>query len=253
MRDITMFLENGGGADIQSVRKFVVQLSQGGLKKSSISRMLSSLRTFFNFLQLESKIEFNPARVVRNPRPEKRLPNFLDENEMKKLLEQPMELRDSAILELLYSSGLRVSEVVNLKIRDLDLDSGFLRTTGKGAKERLAPIGKHAIRALQSWITELYSRKRKSDHVFINKNGTRLSEVWVRKIIKTYAQRAGIEKLVTPHVLRHSFATHLLDRGADLRSVQELLGHSSIATTQIYTHVTTANLKRVYKKAHPRG
>lgn len=253
LRDVTLFLDKEKSYDIGSVRRFVVNLSQQEYNKTSIARILSSVRAYFNFLQLESKIEFNPAKAVRNPKPEKRLPNFLDENEVKNLLEQLMPPRDRAVLELLYSSGLRVSELVNLKMRDIDLDSGFLRTKGKGAKERLVPFGKYAVDSLKAWLTELATRKKKVDNIFINKNGTKLSEVWVRKMIRTYARRAGIQKLVTPHVLRHSFATHLLDRGADLRSVQELLGHSSIATTQIYTHLTTANLKRVYEKSHPRS
>jgi site-specific recombinase XerD len=253
LRDVRTFLGRGLKPDVASVRRFVVELNQDGKKKSSVSRILSSLRGWFAFLLADGGLESNPAKAVRNPRTDKPLPNFLDESEISALLEQPMPPRDKAIFELLYSAGLRVSELTSLRPKDLDLDAGFVKVRGKGSKERLAAVGSHAVSALSGWLVELGRRNRRSDHLFVNKNGTRLSEVWIRKLLKTYARRAGIKKPITPHVLRHSFATHLLDRGADLRSVQELLGHANIATTQVYTHLTTANLKRIYQKAHPRA
>jgi integrase/recombinase XerC len=207
-------------------------------------------------------VSSNPARALRNPRKGRTLPHFLSTDEVGKLLAAPpaksaMGLRDRAILETLYSAGLRVSEVVGLNDGDVDLAQGILRVRGKGRKERLAPLGSFAAKALQAWLAvrKLASSEPKGREapVFTNKFGTRLTTRSVGRFLEKYLKETGLDARTSPHTLRHSFATHLLDRGADIRSVQELLGHKSLVTTQIYTHVTTANLKAAYEKAHPRA
>ncbi len=209
----------------------------------------------------------NPADGLRGPRQDKKLPHFLGEPVLTKLLEAPPQdaplgIRDKAILEILYSAGLRASELTGLNGGDLDLDAGVATVRGKGKKERLAFFGPEALAALKQWLearAELLAAKKapqpakSKDAVFLNKNGTRLTTRSVGRLLEKYLARAGLDKRTSPHTLRHSFATHLLDRGADIRSVQELLGHRSLATTQIYTHVTTVRLKDSYLKAHPRA
>jgi integrase/recombinase XerC len=220
------------------------------------------VRSFFRFGQREGWTKANPAKALRNPRKSHKLPHWLSTDEVGKLLAapkggEPAALRDRAILETLYSAGLRVSELVGLSDGDLDFAAGVVRVRGKGSRERLAPIGSHAIRALTKWlkVREIAPREKQGREapVFINRFGTRLTTRSVARMLEKYLKQTNLDTRTSPHTLRHSFATHLLDRGADIRSVQELLGHKSLVTTQIYTHVSTANLKAAYEKAHPRA
>ena len=244
------------------LRGYVSSLHEAGYAKTTIARRLASLRSFFRFGQRDGWIDHNPAKPLRNPRKGRSLPHFLSSDEVGKLLEAPpsgtpMGLRDRAILETAYSGGLRVSELVGLSDGDLDFESSVLRVRGKGRRERLAPIGSYAARALHRWLSKReLSEKEDGGNlapVFTNKFGTRLSTRSVARMLEKYLRLADLDLRTTPHTLRHSFATHLLDRGADIRSVQELLGHKSLVTTQIYTHVSTTRLKEVYERAHPRA
>lgn len=244
------------------LRGFLSALHDAGYAKTSIARKLASLRSFYRFGQREGWADSNPARALRNPRKGRKLPHFLSTDEIGKLLgappaEKKQGLRDRAILETLYSAGLRVSELVGLCDGDLDFAQGILRVRGKGRKERLAPLGSYAVRALKKWLQarELSSKEPSGREapVFVNRFGTRLTTRSVGRMLEKYLQETGLDSRTSPHTLRHSFATHLLDRGADIRSVQELLGHKSLVTTQIYTHVSTANLREAYEKAHPRA
>jgi integrase/recombinase XerC len=244
------------------LRGYVSALHDAGYAKTSIARRLASLRTFFKYCQREGWADANPAKPLRNPRPDRKLPHFLTSDEISRLLETPpanlaMGLRDRAILETMYSAGLRVSEVVGLNDGDLDLENSLIRVRGKGRKERLSPLGSYAIRAIGRWKSKRTLSPKESAGpaapVFVNKFGRRLTTRSVARMLEKHIQTAGLDGRTTPHTLRHSFATHLLDRGADIRSVQELLGHKSLVTTQIYTHVSTAGLKAAYLKAHPRA
>lgn len=246
----------------RQLRGWSARLSEAGYAKSTIARRLASLRSFYRFAQREGWVETNPAKPLRNPRQSRTLPHFLSTDELGKLLEAPaanshLGLRDRAMLETMYSSGLRVSELVGLCDGDLDLKAGVLLVRGKGRKERLAPTGSFAIRALQRWldVRTLDDREPRgpSAPVFVNRFGRRLSTRSVARLLEKYIRATSLDSRTTPHTLRHSFATHLLDGGADIRSVQELLGHKSLTTTQIYTHVTTAGLRRAYEAAHPRA
>ncbi len=247
---------------VLELRGYVAALHEAGYAKTSIARRLASLRSFFKFGQREGWTKTNPAKPLRNPRKGRSLPHFLSAEDIGRLLSAPpantaMGLRDRAILETMYSAGLRVSETVGLNRGDLDLDDGFLRVRGKGRKERLAPIGSYAAAALQKWLVKARLNPREppggAAPVFLNKFGRRLTTRSVARMLEKYLQLTSLDSRTTPHSLRHSFATHLLDRGADIRSVQELLGHKSLVTTQIYTHVSTAALREVYEKAHPRA
>jgi integrase/recombinase XerC len=244
------------------LRAYLVWLHERGYAKTTIARRIAAVRSWFRFLCRQGTLTVNPADGLRGPRKDKTLPHFLDERALDKLLaappaDSPLGLRDRAILETLYSAGLRVSELTGLNLADVDLDSGLASVRGKGKKERLAMLGAGAAKALKRWLTVrsevLEGRRRASDAVFLNKNGTRLTSRSVGRLLEKYLPRAGLDPRTSPHSLRHSFATHLLDRGADIRSVQELLGHRSLATTQIYTHVTTQRLHDSYQKAHPRA
>jgi len=240
------------------VRVFLGELLKRGLKKSSIARKLSTLRTFFKWLKREGLIKVNPARLLSSPKYQRQLPRFLTEEETFKLVESPekedpLSLRDRAILELLYSSGLRIGELVNLKTGDIDLSRGIVRVMGKGRKERIVPLGNMAQEALLKYLRVRDLFGPKTDHLFLNRFGDPLSSRGFQKKIKQYALKANLLKPVTPHLLRHTFATHLLDRGADLRSIQELLGHRRLSTTQRYTHVTVSRLMEVYNVTHPRA
>lgn len=246
----------------QELRQYVAAMHEAQYAKTSISRRLASLRSFFRFAQREGLVAQNPAKPLRNPRPDRRLPHFLSTDEIGKLLEapttdDPLGLRDRAILETMYSAGLRVSEVVGINDGDLDLDGGLVRIRGKGRKERLSPIGSHAARAIQAWrsVRELHPREATglAAPLFTNRFGKRLTTRSVARMLEKLLTVTGLDTRTTPHTLRHSFATHLLDRGADIRSVQELLGHKSLVTTQIYTHLSTAGLREAYEKAHPRA
>jgi len=247
---------------VLDLRGYVAALHEAGYARTTIARRLASLRSFFRFGQREGWAKSNPAKPLRNPRKPRDLPHFLSAEDIGKLLHAPapdddLGLRDRAILETLYSAGLRVSELAGLCDGDVDLDAGILRIRGKGKRERLAPIGSYAQRALRRWLgrRKLHVRERSgaAAPVFVNKFGRRLTTRSVARMLEKYLQQTGLDQRTTPHSLRHSFATHLLDQGADIRSVQELLGHKSLVTTQIYTHVSTTSLRSVYEKAHPRA
>jgi len=244
------------------LRGYVAALHEASYAKTTIARRLASLRSFFRFGQREGWTKTNPAKALRNPRKSRSLPHFLSSEDVGRLLtapslEDPSGLRDRAILEVLYSAGLRVSELAGLNESDLDLGEETLRVRGKGRRERISPIGSFATRALKKWLAvrRLSTREKQGPEapVFVNKFGRRLTTRSIARMLEKYLAAAGLDKRTTPHTLRHSFATHLLDRGADIRSVQELLGHKSLVTTQIYTHVTTAGLRAAYERAHPRA
>jgi integrase/recombinase XerC len=251
-----------GSITTVELRGFVSALHEADYAKSSIARRLASVRSFLRFGQREGWAEANPAKALRNPRKSHKLPHYLSNDDVSKLLTAPqgelaMALRDRAILETLYSAGLRVSELVGMTDGDIDFAGGIVRIRGKGKKERLSPVGSYATKALKRWLAvrQLSPREKQGRvaPVFTNKFGTRLTTRSVARMLEKYLQLTGLDQRTSPHTLRHSFATHLLDRGADIRSVQELLGHKSLVTTQIYTHVSTANLRAAYEKAHPRA
>ncbi len=267
--DLADYLEQSLGAGVRpsvvtprDLRGYAAALHEAGYARASIARKLASLRSFYRFAQRQNMSESNPAKPLRNPRGQRKLPHFLNSDEVGRLLAAPnvhetLGLRDHAILETMYSGGLRVSEVVGLNDGDLDLDEGIARIRGKGRKERLSPMGKYAIEALHNYMRQRQSASSeptgRAAPVFVNRFGKRLSTRSVGRMLEKYIQLTGLDTRTSPHTLRHSFATHLLDRGADIRSVQELLGHKSLVTTQIYTHLSTANLREVYLKAHPRA
>jgi len=269
LRDLEQTLTESQGAPpppdcltVLDLRGYLSGLHERGLAHTSIARRLASLRSFFRFGQREGWAASNPAKPLRNPRKSRKLPHFLSNDQIGVLLEapsgkSPMALRDRAILETLYSAGLRVSEVVGLNDEDWDRAAEIVRVRGKGKRERLAPIGSFATRALTAWlqVRTLHSRENRGglSPVFVNKFGCRLTTRSVGRMLEKYLKLTGLDLRTSPHTLRHTFATHLLDRGADIRSVQELLGHKSLTTTQIYTHVSTANLRAIYEKVHPRA
>ena len=250
--------------DRMAIRKYLSFLHRKN-KKSSISRKISTLRSFFKYLVREQVIFSNPAKGVSTPKVEKTLPTTLTVDEAFRLMEAPTTisekpsegskekgLRDRAILELLYSSGLRVSELVGLNSNQLDLDLGIVRVMGKGRKERIVPVGTKAIKALEAYL-EKRGMLEGEKPIFVNSVGGRLTARSVGRLMKRYTRHSGIFRKVSPHSLRHTFATHLLDAGADIREIQEMLGHSSLSTTQRYTHVSMGKLMEVYDKAHPRS
>ena len=247
-----------------TIREFLAYLYAQNYTKSTTARKLATLRSFFKFLIRRGLVSVNPLSTIRTPKQEKRLPKCLDLEQVQKLLEAPgdadlLSARDKAMLEVLYSSGIRVSELVELDTADLDLQEGVLRVKGKGRKDRLTPIGSQAIKALQRYFEMRQmggggaGGQPMTGRVFLNKHGDALSTRSVRRKLDKYLVAAGLDPGISPHTLRHSFATHLLNNGADLRSVQELLGHQSLSTTQIYTHLTTSRMKEVYDQAHPRA
>jgi integrase/recombinase XerC len=243
------------------LRAYLAWLHEQGYAKTTMARRLAAVRSWCRFLCRQGVLSTNPADGLRAPRQERNLPHFLGELDLARLLETPpadtpLGLRDRAILETLYSAGLRVGELVGLNLADVDLDTGLATVRGKGKRERLALFGPPALAALQRWLAEraaVFPRARSQPAVYLNKHGTRLSTRSVGRLLEKYLAQAGLDPRTSPHSLRHSFATHLLDRGADIRSVQELLGHRSLANTQIYTHVTTNRLRDSYHKAHPRA
>jgi integrase/recombinase XerC len=245
-----------------TIREFLAYLHAQNYTKSTTARKLATLRSFFKYLIRRGTVSVNPLSTIRTPKQEKRLPKCLDLEQVQKLLDSPGDgdllcVRDKAMLEVLYSSGIRVSELVELELGDLDLQEGVLRVRGKGRKDRLTPIGSQAIAAINRYFAMRQIDPRmansKSARVFLNKHGEPLSTRSVRRKLDKYLQIAGLDPGISPHTLRHSFATHLLNNGADLRSVQELLGHQSLSTTQVYTHLTTKRMKDVYDAAHPRA
>jgi integrase/recombinase XerD len=240
---------------------FLASLYRRGLDSRSVARHLVSIRNFFRFALIESYVDEDPAATIESPRFRQSLPEFLSVEEVDRVLQQPdkttvVGLRDRALIEIMYSAGLRVSELCGLRVNDLQMDPGCLRCVGKGNKERLVPIGKQALAVTRKYLR--ISRPRllgdnSSPYLFLNQRGSKLDRITFWKLLGAYGRKAALRKPLTPHMLRHSFATHLLDRGADLRSVQMMLGHSDISTTQIYTHVIEERLKHVYKAHHPRA
>lgn len=236
-------------------------LRSKGLSARSTARMLSTLKGFHKFLLQEQAVKEDPLRRLRSPRIVPRLPSVLTATQVESLLRQPnpahsLGVRDRAMLELMYATGLRVSELVQLTVNDVNLEAGYVRTRGKGSKERIVPLGRTACRALQEYLDgprRLFPFRSSASTLFLGKRGRGITRQGFWKILRKYAQSAGIQARITPHMLRHSFATHLLEGGADLRSVQSMLGHADIATTQVYTHVSREHLKRVHQKFHPRG
>jgi integrase/recombinase XerC len=239
------------------IREFIGRLYTKN-SKSSISRKLTSIRTFLEFFIREGKVAKNSAKLVPIPKGEKRTPAFLTVDEVFVLVEKPddnevLGLRDRAILELLYSSGLRVSELNGIKTSDIDLRSSYVKVLGKGGIERIVPIGSKAINAINYFLEKRNELSPKVDYLFINSRGGRLSVRSIARIVKKYANLSGIPKNISPHVLRHTFATHLLGSGADLRAIQEILGHKSLSTTQRYTHASIEKIMEIYDKTHPRA
>jgi integrase/recombinase XerC len=249
--------------DYLTIRIYLGHLYQGRqIKRTSVKRKLATLRSFFSYLKREGIVEKNPARMVAIPKGGKTLPHALSVDEAKWFMDipdaaTPLGSRDRAILEFLYSSGLRVGELTSLSLNDLDLGAGMVRVLGKGGKERMVPIGSKAVEALKLYLMhrgELMGKEQSlPQYLFLNHRGGRLSARSVGRMIKKYLLKGGIVKETTPHTFRHSFATHLLDAGADLRGIQELLGHASLSTTQKYTHVSSAKLMEVYDRTHPRA
>jgi integrase/recombinase XerC len=243
--------------EIQNVdiREFIVHLSSKKYSKSSVERKIGTLKSFFNYLKKEGILKVNPAENISFPKKDKKLPRFLEIDEINYFLDSIKgnnieDIRDKAILETLYSTGIRVSELVNLNVQDIDFQNSLVKVLGKGGKERIVPIGSKALDSIKNYIN---NKKFNSEALFVNKKGKRINVRTIRYILNKWIIRCGLSKHISPHSIRHSFATHLLNKGADLRSVQELLGHSNLATTQIYTHVTTERLKEVYSKSHPRA
>ena len=246
--------------DVSQLRAYAAYLHECGYARSTVARRLACLRSFFRYCNREGICDSNPAKPLRTPRAGRKLPHFLTTDEVGRLLSAPAAnksdgLRDRAILETMYSAGLRVAELVALDLDDWDRGAGIIRVFGKGRKERIAPIGSYATRALDRWI-EVRRPDPNADSadqkaVFLNRFGRRLTTRSIGRMLEKHIQTAGLSTQTSPHTLRHSFATHLLDGGADLRSVQELLGHKSLTTTQIYTHVSTRRLRETYEKAHP--
>jgi tyrosine recombinase XerC len=244
--------------DHLALRRYLAEMRSKNYSKRTVARKLASIRSFFRFLFREGHIKSNPATAVSSPKLDKKLPKFLDVNKVAKVITKPDTatypgLRDRAILETLYSTGIRVSELVGLDLDSVDFIGGVIKVFGKGAKERVVPIGDEALNAIRKYNDKKPKKDSSKDAVFLNNRGGRLTDRSVRRVLDKYIVQCAIEEKISPHSLRHSFATHLLDRGADLRSVQELLGHMNLSTTQVYTHVTMDRLKSVYDKAHPRA
>jgi integrase/recombinase XerD len=267
-RDVQKFAAFAGKRKLgtDSVRRddivdFLGTLYRRRLDSRSVARHLVTIRHFFRFALTEGLVTEDPAANIESPKFRQSLPDFLSLEEVDRLLQQPdtsttAGLRDKAMIELMYSTGLRVSELCNLRVVDVQMDPGCLRCVGKGNKERLVPIGRSALKVLEEYLRGARPKlagERTSPSVFLKQRGHRVDRITFWKILSEYGRKAGLRKSLTPHMLRHSFATHLLDRGADLRSVQIMLGHSDISTTQIYTHVVEERLKQVYKAHHPRA
>ena len=266
LKEFFAFLGEGAleKVDIIALRRYLAELKKRSLAKTTLSRKLATLRSFFRFLTKEGHLKKNPIASMRSPKPDRKLPVYLEEGDMARLLDFPVEnsidARDKAVLETLYSTGTRVSEIAGLDVDDVDFLGGSIKVTGKGRKQRLCPIGDRAMRAIRDYLDYrkgegLAGASAKA--LFLNhsgnKKGSRLTDRSMRRLLDRRFGQAALKGKISPHSLRHSFATHLLNRGADLRSVQELLGHQNISTTAIYTHVTSERLKSVYEKSHPRA
>jgi integrase/recombinase XerD len=262
---VTWLLDRGvaraDAVGVGELREYAYQLKDRGLQPSSIRRNLAAIRTYFAFLLAEELVTADPTERVDLPRGARRLPHALTAAEVARLLDapdpgDPLYWRDKALLEFAYAAGVRVSELIGLKVRDVDLQEGLAAVFGKGAKERLVPVGRSALRALEVYLREIRPRLLRDGSegtLFLSARGRPLSRMGVWKILRRQVRRAGIEKRVSPHTLRHSFATHLLEGGADLAAVQEMLGHADIATTQVYTHVEREYLRQVHRQYHPRA
>lgn len=269
-RDLTQylaFLTQEGIEDLSESRKihithYLLRLKQAGRATSTVTRSMVAIRSFYQFMVRERLLEHDPSLHMETPKVVRKLPKALSLSEVEKLLDcpklnTPHGMRDKVMLEVLYATGMRVTELVSLNVSSINLSMGFVRVTGKGSKERIIPLGKLAIQYLEQYLQTMHFKLFKpatdKDILFINHLGTRLTRQGFWKIIKKYAIEARIDKEITPHTLRHSFATHLLENGADLRSVQEMLGHADISTTQIYTHISKVRMKEVYDLTHPRA
>ena len=266
LRYFQQYLENNRltfatGSTNEIIRTYLDELKKQGKAVSTISRNLAALKSFYQYLLKEQYLDADPASKIESPKLEKKLPQVLSVQQVELLLKQPninlpAGLRDKAMLELLYATGIRVSELITINVNDVNLELGYIKCFGRGAKERVVPLGSIASKCVSQYLRKgrtALVRSKQEEAMFVNHHGRRLTRQGFWKIIKKYALEAHIEQKITPHTLRHSFATHLLENGADLRSVQEMLGHADISTTQIYTHVTKNRLKEVYDKAHPRA
>ena len=266
--DLNAYLDFMSGNHIEALSKisreditgFMLNQKDRSIAVNSVARRLAAIRMFHRFLAREKILKSDPTNLIDSPRLWKKIPDTLTLNEVESLIAQPnirdnQGRRDKAILETLYATGMRVSEAVNLRLDNVNLDIGFLRCIGKGNKERVIPLGKKAIASIQRYLESSrpkFLNKKTSEHLFVSRFGKKISRQSIWKLIKRYALEARIKKPLRPHILRHSFATHLLERGADLRSVQEMLGHASISTTQIYTHINKERLKSIHREFHPR-
>ena len=264
-RDLDRFVSFTSGRKVDSItttdiREFLIFLREQGLSEATVSRSLSSIRSFFKYLCLDKQLQNNPAEILITPKSGRKLPNVLSVNDIDNLLNCPNEktllgIRDKAMLEILYATGLRVSELVRLKVGELDLEVGCIRAMGKGSKERIVPIGSIAKKAVNEYILKARPallEGQSAKEIFVTKRGRCMTRQGFWKLLKRYAIRANIRTNVSPHILRHAFATHLLEKGADLRSVQQMLGHSDISTTQIYTHILKGRLLEIHQQFHPR-
>jgi len=269
-RDLSRFSAELAGQKVDSVttaniRDFLISLREQGLSSASVARSLSSIKSFFKYLCQDKQFQDNPAEILETPKRWRKLPDVLSSEEVDNLLKSPdlesvLGLRDKAMLEILYASGLRVSELINLQVSQLDMQVGYLRTLGKGSKERIVPIGAMAKRGVENYILNsrpalISSRKDggKPEELFVTRRGRGMTRQGFWKLLKGYVTQANIRASVSPHTLRHAFATHLLERGADLRSVQQMLGHSDISTTQIYTHILGKRMLEIHQQFHPRS
>ena len=257
LEEFSRYVESeAANIDVIDIRGFIANQIQKGLNKTTVNRRLSSIRSFFKFLYREGYVKTNPSKLVSSPKVSKLLPKFLSVDDIFTLIEKPRgsgfyAVRDKAILELLYSSGLRVSELTGLDMDDVNLNESIMKIKGKGKKERIVPIGSKAVNALRFYNTERRIKKSKAKALFLNRFGNRLTDRGVRRIVVKYSRESALYGEIGPHTLRHSFASHLLQGGADLRIIQELLGHASLSTTQKYTHLDITHLVDVYDNAHP--
>ncbi|MCL2334708.1 MAG: tyrosine recombinase [Endomicrobia bacterium] len=259
--DYALFLANYGStfksSDKYSVRDYMAFLAKKNLEKSTGNRKFAAMRTFYKFLVLNSILEKSPMENMRGPKKDKKVPEFLTEQEMSALFNTPeMKLRDRAMLEILYSCGLRIEELMGLNLKNIDFFANTVTVFGKGGKERIVPAGDNALKVMHDYINERRAEGLPYDinsPAFLSMRAKRLEQRTARRTLHKWFESAGLAKKISPHTLRHTFATHILDRGCDLRSVQEMLGHKNLSTTQIYTHVTIESLKKVYEKAHPRS